>query len=355
MAVCDAGVDGREGRGPEVGLADEPGDEHRGRAVVDLGGRADLLDAAGVHDRDPVAHRERLFLVVGHVDEGDPDLALDALQLELHDLAQLEVEGAERLVEQQRLRLVDEGPGQRHALLLAARELRRLAPGEVLEPDDGDALVDLAGELGLVPLLGAGPEGHVVPHRHVGEQRVVLEDGVDVALVGRGPRHVLAVEADGAAGGRLEAGDHAQRRRLAAAGRTEHGEELAVGDAEVGVVDRGEVGELLGDVVDLDDRLASMGATSWRRRRCPVRRSRSRPRWGVSTSERRAGRPDRPRTGRPVTWVTSRLSVRTLACARMICKGIASQFSQSQRNPLLLGVTRPNICARVPGEQLMWR
>ena len=52
--------------------------------VVDLGGRADLLDPALVHDRDPVAHRERLLLIVGDEDEGDADLALDALELELH-------------------------------------------------------------------------------------------------------------------------------------------------------------------------------------------------------------------------------------------------------------------------------
>ena len=35
---------------------------------------ADLLDPAAVHDRDPVAHRERLLLIVGHVDEGDADV-----------------------------------------------------------------------------------------------------------------------------------------------------------------------------------------------------------------------------------------------------------------------------------------
>ena len=69
--------------------------------LVDLLGRAELLDDAVVHDRDAVRHRERLLLVVRHVDERDPDLALDALELDLHLLAQLEVERAERLVEQQ--------------------------------------------------------------------------------------------------------------------------------------------------------------------------------------------------------------------------------------------------------------
>ena len=61
---------------------------------------------------------------MGDVDERDADLALDAHQLELHLLAELEVERAERLVEQQHRGLVHERPGERDALLLAARELR---------------------------------------------------------------------------------------------------------------------------------------------------------------------------------------------------------------------------------------
>ena len=59
-----------------------------------------------------------------------PDLGLDALELDLHLPAQLEVERAERLVEQQHLRVVDQGARQRHPLLLAAGELGRLARGE---------------------------------------------------------------------------------------------------------------------------------------------------------------------------------------------------------------------------------
>ena len=61
------------------------------------------------------------------VHEGDADLLLDALELELQLPAQAQVERAERLVEQQRPRPVDERAGERDALLLAAGELRRLA------------------------------------------------------------------------------------------------------------------------------------------------------------------------------------------------------------------------------------
>ena len=119
----------------QVRDADEAGDELGRRPLVDLDRRADLLDLSGVHDREPVAHGERLLLVVGHVDEGDPDLLLDPLELGLHLLAQLQVERPERLVEQEHLRFVDDGPRERDALALAARQLKRLALPEAREPD----------------------------------------------------------------------------------------------------------------------------------------------------------------------------------------------------------------------------
>ena len=85
----------------DVRHAHETGDELVRRVLVDLGGRADLLDAPVREDGQAVAHRKRLLLVVGNVNEGDADLALDRAQLVLHLLAQLEVECSERLVQQQ--------------------------------------------------------------------------------------------------------------------------------------------------------------------------------------------------------------------------------------------------------------
>ena len=55
----------------------------------------------------------------------------------------------------------------------------------------------------------------VLGHRHVREQRVVLEHRVHVALVRREAGHVRAVQQDRARGRALEAGDHPQAGRLA--------------------------------------------------------------------------------------------------------------------------------------------
>ena len=59
---------------------------------------------------------------MSHVNEGDAQAPLEALQLELHLLAQLEVERAERLVEEQHGGAAGDGSRECYALHLAAGE-----------------------------------------------------------------------------------------------------------------------------------------------------------------------------------------------------------------------------------------
>src|SRR5437773_441435 len=56
---------------------------------------------------------------------------------------------------------------------------------------------------------------HVLAHRHVREERVVLEDGVHVALVRSEAGDVVPVQQDPTPGRLFESGDHPQARRLA--------------------------------------------------------------------------------------------------------------------------------------------
>ncbi len=130
-----------------VGGADEVGHERGRGALVERARIGELLDPTAVHDRDPVRHRQRLLLVVGDVDEGRAGGLLDPLQLELHLAPQLQVERAERLVEQQRGRAVHQRPRERDPLALAAGELSRPPVGEPLEADDPDHLLGPGGGL----------------------------------------------------------------------------------------------------------------------------------------------------------------------------------------------------------------
>ena len=115
-----------------------------------------------------------------------------------------------------------------------------------------ERLVDPAGHLGLRHALLAQAVGDVLGNGHVREQRVGLEDGVDVALVGRNALHVVAADADEALVGLLEPGEHAQRRGLAASRWAEQRQELARLDRQVEPVDRDHRAESLGDVGQLD-------------------------------------------------------------------------------------------------------
>ena len=111
----------------KVRAADEARHEAVGRPLVEVALAADLVDRALVHHHQPVGHGERLLLVVGHHHRGEAELALQLADLDPHLLAQLGVEVGERLVEQQHVGPDGERAGQRHALLLAARELARQA------------------------------------------------------------------------------------------------------------------------------------------------------------------------------------------------------------------------------------
>ena len=123
-AVAALGADAREAH---RGAADEAGDERVRRPLVDLVGIAALLDHAVAHDRDAVAHRHRLDLVVRDVDGRDADALLQRADVGAGLRAQLRVEVRERLVHEEHLRVADERAAERDALALPARELARLA------------------------------------------------------------------------------------------------------------------------------------------------------------------------------------------------------------------------------------
>jgi hypothetical protein len=153
---------------------------------------------------------------------------------------------------------------QRDALLHAARELGRLGGLTARQVHELERLGGTAPALVLADLALLEAVGDVVQHRHVREQRVLLEDRVDVALVRRDADGGAPVDLDLALGRLLEAGDQAQRGGPAAARRPEQGEELAVEHVEMDAVDRDDVlAEALRDPRQPHDRLAAphCGAT----------------------------------------------------------------------------------------------
>src|ERR1700733_3979133 len=76
-------------------------------------------------------------------------------------------------------------------------------------------------------------ERHVLPDRHVRIKRIGLEHHGDTTRARRNVVDQLAADTQLAVRNSLEAGDHAQSRRLATARRADKNHELAIGYLEV--------------------------------------------------------------------------------------------------------------------------
>ena len=158
---------------------------------------------------------------------------MDLRQLDLQSLAQFQVECAERLVEQEHGGTLDEGARDGDPLLLAAGELCGRPVAQLLETDEGERFAHALRALRTPHTIHAQSEPDVLPHGHVREQGVRLEDRVHRSLVRRQVVDAAAAQPDGSLRRPDEAADQVQRCRLATAGWAEQAEELAVADVEV--------------------------------------------------------------------------------------------------------------------------
>ena len=129
-----------------------------------------------------------------------------------HLHAHLRVEVRQRLVEEERLRLADDRAADGHALALAAGQGLGLALEQGLDAEDVGRLAHAGIDLRLRVAAELQAERHVLVHRHVRVQGVVLEHHGDVAVLGRDVVDFLAVDVDGALADFLETGDHAEGR-----------------------------------------------------------------------------------------------------------------------------------------------
>ena len=236
----------------EVTLAQEVGDEARARLVVERAGRAALHELAVAQDGHLVRHGQRLFLIVGDVDEGHADPSMERLQLPAELGAELLVERRERLVEQEQVGLEDERAGQGDALLLTTGELPRRAVGEVGQVDEVERLAHPRRGLGPGDAADLERKADVVRHGQMREQGVTLKDHAEVAALRRQMGDHALVDED-VAGRRLdEPGDRHEDRRLAGPRRAQQREEIAAPDREGDVVDGAHPTVVLAETPDVE-------------------------------------------------------------------------------------------------------
>ena len=194
---------------------------------------------SGTHHGDAVAHGQRFFLIVGHENERDAALALDALEFKLHLAAKLQIQRTQRFVQQQDIRLVDERAGNGDALLLSAGKAGDAALFKACQTDQRQHAADFFCGLFLVLLAQVGTEGDVLRDIQMRKERITLKDRVDGTLIRRQGDDVLPLVEDFAAGRLLKAADAAQKRRFAAAGRTQQRHKLVFSDVDAHAAQRG--------------------------------------------------------------------------------------------------------------------
>src|SRR5215207_3389962 len=193
---------------------------------------AELHDLPVLHDRHPVAERERLVQVVRDEDDRPLDLALDVQKQVLHVASDQGVERREGLVHQENLLLGRQGSGEPDALLHTAGELRYELVALPLQADHVQRLLRALPALLRGDALDLESERDVVEDGPVGQEPEVLEDHPDLsapylpALLGRHLGDVLAVEVDPPLGRLDEPVDHPQERRFAAPREPDDHEDL---------------------------------------------------------------------------------------------------------------------------------
>ena len=142
------------------------------------------------------------------------------------------------LVGQDELGTVDQPAGDRHPLLLSARERPRLVVNAVAEPEAGEHLRAAGAVRLVVKREQLHRHLHVLQGRERLEQVVGLEDETQVSpqgnhFAGRGPVQFPPQHVQAAFLHRAQRADERQQRGLARARRAGHDDDLAAGHREV--------------------------------------------------------------------------------------------------------------------------
>ena len=241
--------------------ADQPLHKGRGRVRQEAAGRVILLDLPGVHHQCAGPQFQGFRDVVGHKQDGDAALPVDAQELILQLAPGDLVHRAERLVHQQKLRTGGQRPGDAHPLALSAGEGAGIPPRQRrVQPHLLQQGSDFFSALLPLPFLHAGDGGHignVLLHGHVGKQAHVLDGVADAAAQGHrvDSGHILPLDQDSARVRRQQAVYQLQHGGLSAAGPADDRHKCARLHIQREVPQNGLGAEGLGDAFKANDRL----------------------------------------------------------------------------------------------------
>src|ERR1700674_4094442 len=158
------------------------------------------------------------------------------LQQKLDDLPRGgRVQVSSGLIGEKDPRVMNEGPGDRDALLLHTRKLVWFLVFFPFQPHNAEDFLDLRLEMTQGALGHAQREGNVLKDGQVGQQLEILEDHADLPpqvreMAPLEAAQILPLDMDGAGGGLLLANQETNQRRLAGAAGTNEKDEVLLGN-----------------------------------------------------------------------------------------------------------------------------
>ena len=245
---------GRQLGGDKVHLwrTEEPSDKEIGWTVIEFGRRAYLFNKPGAQHDNAVCERHRLDLVVGDIDHGHAEVAMQLGDLDAHLGAQFSVEIGQGFVEQEKLWLAHDRAADGDALALAARQLARLALQQRANLQNARSFINAGLDVSFIHLGHAQAKSDIVEHAHVRIKRVGLENHRDLA-VGRGDTcDHTAINGNIALGNLLKSGDHPHQSGFAAARRADENDKFAFFRLKTDAIDNRNIAVAFYDAVQFE-------------------------------------------------------------------------------------------------------
>ena len=143
-----------------------------------------------------VADTHGFLLVMGHKEEGNTHVIVQAIQFNQHALTEFQVKCGKGFVQEQDLRTINQGARNRDTLTLTTRELTRLAMLKARQLYQIEILWHLFDNLRGVHTARLQAKRDVFPNGHVWEQCIILENGAHFTAVGWQIGNIHAVQDD---------------------------------------------------------------------------------------------------------------------------------------------------------------
>ena len=180
---------------------------------------------------------------MGNKDKGNADFVVESVKFYQKAGTEFCIQGGQRFVQKQHLRLVDESPGNGNPLSLSARKLVWFFVHVLFKLDKGKIFADLFFHDCIVSLFKTEGKSNIFKNRHVRKKRIGLKNRIGLPFVRRKTNNVFIIKKNSTVIRIFKTGNDTQQGCFATARRSKQGKKLALFNSKINVVKRYEITE----------------------------------------------------------------------------------------------------------------